>query len=44
MDFRYIQELPGYESTKTTEIYTHVSQKDFSKFKNPIDDDFFDDG
>lgn len=25
-------------------VNTHVSQKDFAKFKNPLDDNFFDDG
>lgn len=42
-DLRYIQEWLGHESSKTTEIYTHVSQKDFLKFKNPIDDINFND-
>jgi site-specific recombinase XerD len=44
MDLRYIQVLPGNESSKTTEVYTHVSKKDLSTFKNPFDDNFFDDG
>lgn len=37
-DLRYIQEWMGHESSKTTEIYTHVSNTDFLKFKNPLDD------
>ena len=37
VDLRYIQELMGHYSTKTTEIYTHVSKKNFSQIKSPGD-------
>lgn len=36
-DFRYIQELLGHNSSKTTEIYTHVGNKDIGKIKSPLD-------
>ncbi len=36
-DIRYIQELLGHQSVKTTEIYTHVSGKLLSNIKSPLD-------
>lgn len=36
-DISYIQKLLGHNSLKTTQIYTHVSQRDLSKIKSPLD-------
>lgn len=35
---RYIQARLGHRSSKTTEIYTHVTKKGFENLKSPLDD------
>jgi len=37
-DVRFIQEIFGHKSSKTTEIYTHVSTKSLQNIKSPYDD------
>ncbi len=36
-DLRYIQNLLGHSSSKTTEIYTHITNKGFDQISNPLD-------
>ncbi len=36
-DLRYIQELLGHKDIKTTLIYTHVTTKDMTQIKSPLD-------
>ena len=37
-DLRYIQELLGHKSSKTTEIYTHVSIRSIQNIRSPYDE------
>jgi len=38
VNLRYIQTILGHESSKTTEIYTHVSSAGIKDIINPLDD------
>lgn len=38
LDIRFIQELLGHKSTRTTEIYTHVSRRNLILVRSPIED------
>jgi len=36
-DLRYIRELPGHSSVKTTMVYTHITPKAKRKIVSPLD-------
>ena len=37
-DLRYIQELLGHKSSRTTEIYTHVTMQSIQNIRSPFDE------
>ncbi len=37
IDLRYIQALLGHTSSKTTEVYPHVSRKELGRIQSPVD-------
>ncbi|MDY0132420.1 MAG: tyrosine-type recombinase/integrase [Desulforegulaceae bacterium] len=37
VNIRVLQELMGHSDVKTTEIYTHLMQKDINSVKSPLD-------
>lgn len=37
-DLRFIQELLGHKSSRTTEVYTHVTDNSIKKIRSPFDD------
>ncbi len=38
INIRMLQEIMGHADVKTTELYTHVMDKDISRIKSPLDD------
>ena len=37
INIRMVQELMGHKDVKTTEIYTHVMEKDIDAVQSPLD-------
>ncbi|MBC8401667.1 MAG: tyrosine-type recombinase/integrase [Candidatus Marinimicrobia bacterium] len=38
VNIRIVQELMGHANVKTTEIYTHVMERDLKKLQSPLDE------